>query len=585
MDIPYGFDCYGFKPFEMKKFHSDIRTLRSSLDIQGNLNVSQSMAHKGWEFNNNSRHTIKVPSYVRFTRKNEEYTREQLRSLTLAGRLEPNEIGKQIFCGTKIQIGLGVVTNFLQMGLQYRKPIKGRAELVNGTWRGIVSGLTMDPDQQTSYDMAFGNFLAYDEEFPDMKFGPFYAIESKLVLLTGRSHRVEASSFGTNINSQLWALILALVLILSFLASFLVEWQQTKHQILDREILSRLESRNTLTDGFELLEQGETEIHGGILQMIQNFSFIYFAMLVNKPSLEFDNLVWPKRSPQIRSYLRILGHYLENHPDFERAFEGNSSLLRHYKHLVTGQKRTILPTCIRVVSYIWSAACLIMGSVYSGEMLAVILLHGDQNIDTISQLINSRPTIEPVIRQDDFTYNLMLKSLDKNMLKLHNMTKIIERPEVYTRQFIESVSARKRALLGDDELIETVYEIYSQHFPLYRSKTTYLQYPISIMYRNDLNKTLERELRRGLVQIFEMGLLHRWNEAQKETYIKFYEGEIDNKNDTSGINQNVGNSDQKYKPLSVNNFKSFFKLMVFCNLVAAVVLLIEITHFKLSRRP
>lgn len=569
--------------------HLEFNTLRTkaSFKIPGSLNISQEKAHQGWSVKDEvcDRHH-RIPGYVRFTRKNEHYSRDQLSSLTLASRLDSDEIGKQVFCGTKIQIGIGVVTNFLQMGLQYRKPIKGRAEFINGTWHGIVSGLTMDPNKPSSYDMAFGNFLAYDEEFPYMKFGPFYAIESKLVLLTGSSRRVESSAFGTNINPQLWVLIFILILVLSFLATFLVQWQQTQHILLDREIKALLREHNLSQDELETIEVGETEDESrpSTMNLMQNFFFIYFAMILNKPCVEFDNLIWPKRSARLRQHLNRIRHLIGDHEDFKFAIEQNNLLLKHFRQLLNERKRSIIPITIRMLSYIWSGACFVMGSIYSGEMLAVILLHTDQNIDTISQLINSKPHIEPVIRQDDFTYNLMLKSLDKNMLKLHNITKIIERPEVYKRSFIESVSERKRALLGDDELIETIYDIYSQHFPLYRSKTTYLQYPISIMYRKDLNVSLEKELRRGLVQLFEMGLLQRWNQAQKETYIRFYEGENKQAKDKGSKQVYDSVVEQKYKPLSVNHFKSFFKLMLFCIVFATFVLIIEVFYFHIYQR-
>lgn len=246
------------------------------------------------------------------------------------------------------------------------------------------------------------------------------------------------------------------------------------------------------------------------------------------------------------------------------------------------RKRKRLPTTVRIVSYLWSAACFVMASIFSGEMLAVILLHTDQNIDTVAQLVNAKPPIEPVIRQDDFTYNLMLKSLDPNMLTLYNMTKIIPRPEVYTRRFIESVSQRKQALLGDDELIETIYEIYHKYFPLYRSKVTYLQYPISIMYRMDLNVSLEAKLRTGMVQMFEMGLIQRWYQAQKDTYIQFYDTYERKKHnsgadpaDGAGEQQFMVAAEQKYKPMTLSHFRSFFKLMLVCVLFAFLVLGLE----------
>lgn len=250
------------------------------------------------------------------------------------------------------------------------------------------------------------------------------------------------------------------------------------------------------------------------------------------------------------------------------------------------KNRKRLPTSIRVVSYLWSAVCLIMASIYSGEMLAVMLLHADQNVDTISQLINSKPPIEPVIRQDDFTHTLMLNSLDENMLRLYNKTRVIPRAEVYSRKFIESVSERKQALLGDDELIETIYDIYHKYYPLYKSRMTYLQYPISIMYRKDFNSTLERHLRRGMVQMFEMGLIHRWYQAQKDTYIKFYDT-YERKASDSKENkdkQAANNSEQKYKPLSMRHFRSFYKAFFYCGLVAFGILAMEIIHHKATSR-
>lgn len=609
MDVPYGFDCYAFSPFEMQRFEPNLQRVRQSLVLGPQLNITRDQAHRGFLESG-------VPRYIRFTRKNEDYSREQLQILTQAGRLnnaqQLESSNKQIFCGTKIQLAIGIVTNFLQMGLQYRRPIKGRPVIVNGSWRGIVSGLTENADKASSYDMAFGNFLAYDEEFPDMKFGPFYAIESKLVLLTGSARRIEASSFGTNINFQLWLIVLALMFILALLASLLIHWQQEKYRILDeatRVLMKRLQINATLEVIFE--DHSSQGRLGGVGHLMSNFFFIYFTMLLNKPSIEFDDLIWPRFTRNVFKHLKNNKptHSAQNDSDESshdrfvdelkklngvHGGENNNQLLMHYHELVHNSNRPwrrMIPGSIRAISYIWSASCFIMASIYSGEMLAVILLHTDQNIDTINQLISAQPPIEPVIRQDDFIYNLMLKSLDVNMLKLHNMTNFIDRREVYSRKFIESVSKREKALLGDDELIETIYDIYSHEFPLYRSKTTYLQYPISIMYRKDLSLPLELQLRRGLVQIFEMGLLHRWNQAQKETLFNFIDKE--NKRETQGQQNNnnnntnsdetseLWNSEQKYKPLSVSHFKSLFKLILFIILVAFIILLWEIIFFHL----
>lgn len=602
MDIPYGFDCYAFSQNEVKYFESNILRAKSSVMLPYNYSRSRT------EYENE----LPDRDYIKFTRKNEYYTNEQLDVLARAGRANITEFNKQTFCGIKIQIGIGVVTNFLKKGMQYRRPNKGRSQLINGTWDGIVSGLTVDRHADNSYDMAFGNFLAYDEEFPYLKFGPFFTLESKLVVLSGSPRRIATSSFGTNIQNEIWFTILLLMLILSLLACLRVHWQDTKHLAFEsiiRDLSNKcrepqrlvVSSKRKSSENTSLLHTAPKLPERGILHMLHNFFFIYFTMILNKPSHEFDDLIWPKHQ-QKAAKLPTQNHIIRNsgeHRDmfhsksgmpefagekFHRILEENESLKKHYNEMKSQKRRhKKLPTSIRVLSYLWSAASLVMASIYSGEMLAVILLHADQNIDTIAQLIHSKPTIEPVIRQDDFTYNLMLKSLDANMIKLHNMTKIIPRPEVYTRRFIERVSERKQALLGDDELIETIYDIYHKYFPLYKSKVTYLQYPISIMYRKDLNETLEVPLRRGMVQTFEMGLIHRWYQAQKETYINFYDTyEKKNSADTLDTSSSVY-SDQKYKPLSMYHFQSFFRTMLICFLFAFVVLLLEIIVAKYTK--
>lgn len=604
MDIPYGFDCYAFSQNEVKYFESNILRAKSSKMVA--YNYSRSSLDYDRDLANND--------YIKFTRKNEYYSNEQLEALARANRTNITEFNKQTFCGIKIQIGIGVVTNFLKKGMQYRRPNKGRSQLINGTWDGIVSGLTVDKHADNSYDMAFGNFLAYDEEFPYLKFGPFFTLESKLVVLSGSSRRVATSSFGTNIQGEIWLTILVLMLILSLLACFRIHWQDTKHNAFEsviKDLSNKCRAPQRLFISSERQSCGDESIQTkiatdppdrGILYMLQNFFFIYFTMILNKPSHEFDNLIWPKHQAHNRHELRrhrygsgkhgkVLERYWnERMPyveseKFYRILDENESLKKHFDQMKKGKMRhKKLPTSIRVLSYLWSAASLVMASIYSGEMLAVILLHADQNIDTIAQLINSKPPIEPVIRQDDFTYNLMLKSLDTNMLILHNMTKIIPRPDVYSKHFVESVAERKQALLGDDELIETIYDIYHKSFPLYKSKVTYLQYPISIMYRKDLNKSLEIPLRRGMVQMFEMGLIQRWYQAQKETYINFYDTyEKKNYADTLDTSSSVY-SDQKYKPLSMHHFQSFFKAMLICKVFAFVVLLLEILVARSSSR-
>lgn len=576
MDIPYGFDCYSFRKNEIKYLDDSIKRAKSSLIMSYNRNITTSMAHQGYVDPLSGQ---SIPGYVKFTRKNEHYTKEQVEALTRAGRLLPNETKSQIFCGIKIQIGMGVVTSFLRRGLQYRPPNPGRAELINGSWTGIVSGLTVDLDAPNSYDIAFGNFLAYDEEFPYLKFGPFIALESKLVILTGSSRRIESSSFGTNIDAEIWQAIISFMLILSLLASFRVHWQHSKRRRLLMNLSRQQYQLNDSTKDQRDSASAQETLDGekSIITMVVDFFFIYFTMLLNKPCLEFDDLIWPKQDHHHHHRPSLTHDKVKTPVDqLERSQDLLAGTLRE-NELRKVRKRKRLPTSVRIVSYLWSAACFVMASIFSGEMLAVILLHTDQNIDTVSQLINVRPQIEPVIRQDDFTYNLMLKSLDPNMLTLYNMTKIIPRPEVYTRRFIESVSQRKQALLGDDELIETIYEIYHKYFPLYRSKVTYLQYPISIMYRMDLNRTLERKLRSGMVQMFEMGLIQRWYQAQKETYIQFYDTYEKKKYNSADPNgTNFVAAEPKYKPMTLSHFRSFFKLMLICVLFAFAVLVLEL---------
>lgn len=572
MDIPYGFDCYAFSESEIKYFDSSILKTKSNLLVPYSRNVSTALkAHQGYLDPISGQN---LNPYIRFTRKNEEYSGKQLQALALAGRLNTSEMSKQIFCGIKIQVGIGIVTNFLQKGMQYRRPNRGRSELINGSWTGIVSGLTVDRDAHNSYDVAFGNFLAYDEEFPYMNFGPFFAIESKLVMLTGRSHRIEQSSFGTNIQDQIWFLILVLMMLLSLLSTFRVHFRDVKYRAFDFDHSKHL---TNAADGSTIAKsENQPSEWKKILKLVQDFFFIFYTMLLNKPSLEFDEFIWPKR----RHTSRRLHHHISDRQKVYGLSENQMHLSDRSASLkrMHRKRRKRLPTSIKILSYLWSAACFVMVSIYSGELLAVILLHSEPNIDTISQLINSKPPIEPVIRQDDFLYNLMLKSLDQNMIILHNKTKIIPRSEVYTKQFIQRVSERKQALLGDDELIETIYDIYHKYYPLYKSKVTYLQYPISFMYRKDLNRSIERELRRGMVQIFEMGLIHRWYQAQKETYIKFYDS-------FENINTQFAASiqaEQKYKPLSMQHFKSFFRFMLLCIILAFIVLLSEILHYSMT---
>lgn len=591
MDIPYGFDCYAFQRDEIKYFesnlyrvrHSEVHPMMARLRAKGNkMTKMTSQRPISLLEQVNSTNSNAVNDFVKFTRKNEDYPKEQIMALGSANRLNMSEIDKRIFCGIKIQIGIGVVTNFLRRGLQYKSPIKGRSELINGSWTGIMKGLTTNDDSPSSYDLAFGNFLAWDEEFPYIKFGPFFAIESKLVMLTGSSRRIEASSFGTNIAGPIWLSILSLLLILSLLSSSRLHWRRTKPELAEaapRELAGGEQEQEVQQQAREESESTGMDVVGertSIWRLLSDFLFIYFTMLLNKPSFELDELIWPKYGSR-------------RHPGGDASGRQRHGIERKRDEPGRGprtKRASELPTSIRMLSYTWSAACLVMASIYSGEMLAVMLLHADQNIDTIAQLINAKPPIEPVIRQDDFTYSLMLKSLDENMLKLHNKTRIIQRSEVYSRQFIESVSARKQALLGDDELIETIYDIYHKYYPLYKSKMTYLQYPISIMYRKDLNATLERDLRRGMVQMFEMGLIHRWYQAQKDTYIQFYDTyerkTMDDKKSTAGDMSTAGSVEQKYKPLSMQHFNSFFKAMLYCQLVALLVLVLELLTYRFS---
>lgn len=580
MDIPYGFDCFAFQNDQIKYFESNLYKVKHSTFVSQMLPSDFKKANLEAPPST----TDGQADYVKFTRKNEDYPKEQLMALGKAGRLNMTEIDKKIFCGIKIQIGIGVVTNFLRKGLQYKTPIKGRSELINGSWTGIVQGLTVDKNSPISYDLAFGNFLAWDVEFPYIKFGPFLAIESKLVMLTGSSRRIETSSFGTNITGHIWFTIMSLLLILSLLSSLRIDWQQTKCKHFE-EIINQLAEKygphNDKTLTVKDLRQIHNEDRKSLIQMLQDFFFIYFTMLLNKPSHEFDELIWPKQSHQCHSR-RYRNYKNEQRDKIDNLPESKESLRKNYDTMMKQRMQCKrLPTSIRILSYLWSAACLVMVSIYSGEMLAVMLLHADQNIDTIVQLINSKPPIEPVIRQDDFTYTLMLRSLDENMLKLHSKTKVLPRAEVYTRQFIENVSARKYALLGDDELIETIYDIYHKYYPLYKSKMTYLQYPISIIYRKDLNVKLEKNLRRGLVQMFEMGLTHRWYQAQKETYIQFYDTYERKTQDIKDLTAS-NNSEQKYKPLSMHHFESFFRAMLYCSLFAFIVLILEIIHYKIK---
>jgi len=653
MDIPYGFDCYTFQKDEIKYFEKDAFHVKKSLTVDAprrKLNEQQlreRLADKESlkmiidvgrnsslsnnrdslvirnKTNRSSKGTLATMDndqldYVKFTRKNEEYSKEQMLALGRANRLNLSEMDRRMFCGIKIQLGIGVATGFLRKGLQYKPPVKGRSELVNGSWTGVMKGLTVDRQSPISYDLAFGNFLAWDEEFPYIKFGPFFAVESKLVLLTGSSRQIEASTFGTNITGPIWLVILSLLLALSILAGLRTDWRAKKYWHVEQALESIY-----LKNNFNLIHrehrmkperinEAPTSHESSILVTFQNFFFIYFTMLLNKPSLEFDELIWPRsewskaRSRRKRKNLRTIKtgnnisiwHHIEQEPHpsllalekekFEQMLKANPQLKSSYERCLEWKLKRqnvgcLIPTSIRVISYMWSAACFVIASIYSGEMLAVMLLHADTNVDTISQLINSKPPIEPVIRQDDFTYNLMLKSLDENMLKLHNKTRIIPRQEVYTRQFIESVSRRKVALLGDDELIETIYDLYHKHYALHKSKTTYLQYPISIMYRKDLDPKLETNLRRGLVQMFEMGLIHRWYQAQKDTYIQFYDfDEGKNKNQKKEEDSELSTKfEHKYKPLSIAQFVSFYKAMFGCIIFSFFVLILEILHSKL----
>lgn len=739
MRIPYGFDCYAFSPFEVKYQKRGTKELSSAgialhpttarTNNTGSSKLDADKSKNSPVHNSNSiDDSLAVQPYVRFTRKNEDYTENQIEWLAAAGRISRSEVGtknKKLFCGIKIQIGTAVVTNFLHTGLQYRRPVPGYSKLINKTWTGIVSGLTNDVNSEKSYDIAFGNFLAYAEEFPYLKFGPFFAVESKLVILTGSARSIQAATFGTNIDAPVWISVLSLILVLSLLASFRVnsKWKHAQTNFNKSHVFNHhaynYSSSNTCSNNIDnnsnketynqrqldkckmtgrrlefvenlncesnnklcykqqqhaMMENNNTKAsrhyyygryddddgddddyyyyHGdaskqlkyleeqlnkqrNLLSTFQSYVFIYITMLLNKPSVEFDNVVWFKlnrsyskrsvshskgglsiqndqRNRQHDAHVHEIGHLaksdtssrqassitskkIEHQSDDEQRLKANKELhgrLNEVKRLIKRGKK--LPTTIRIISYLWSITCFLMVTIYSGEMLAVILLKTEVNVDTIAQLINSKPLIQPVIRQDDFTYNLMLDSLDINMLKLHNLTKVIPRSEVYTRSFIAQLSNRKLALLGDDELIETIYDTYHREFPLYKSKTTYLQFPISIIYRNDLNVTLERKLRKGIKQIFEMGLINQWYAAQKEAYMGFYnqkqtsskaknKDKVDESDKETEPNSNL--SDYGYKSLSINHFKSIISFLVWCAIFSVITLAVEIIYaYLLSNR-
>ena len=303
MDIPYGFDCYTFQKEEIKFFERDLIHVRESIlpganfaskmsrvEMVQQAESSNSMrtSHRRRRRPRRQSSTLGELDHVKFTRKNEDYPREQVFALGKASRVNLSEIDRRIFCGIKIQLGIGVVTSFLRKGLQYKAPIRGRSELVNGTWTGIMRGLTVKKESPLSYDIAFGNFLAWDEEFPYIKFGPFFAIESKLVMLTGSSRRIEASSFGTNITREIWLPILASLLVLSILASLRIRWQSGKNRSSSSIILAtcrKVQVRENLDEPIN---------RASLVFIISNFFFIYIAMLLNKPSLEFDELIWPR---------------------------------------------------------------------------------------------------------------------------------------------------------------------------------------------------------------------------------------------------------------------------------------------------
>lgn len=478
--VPYGFDCFTFEPNEIRYFNQH----HQKEDI--------------------------YDYYLRFTRKHEAYTDEQKQLLLSAGRINHHDMDsrKQLFCGIKVQLGVTVVTNFLNLGLQYKRPNPGKSDYINHTWNGIVSGLTNPILQDNSYDIAFGNFLAYDEEMPFLKFGPFFTVESKLVLLTGNARNVLESSFATNVDRNVWFCIVTFIILMSLLASHY--WHIPMEHIKIKSMY----------------------------QQFQDYVFIYATMMLNKSSEEYESLVF-----------------------------GETRMLR---------------TPIKILSYLWSAACLIMATFYSGELLAVILLSTEKSIDSISQLLETNPMIQPVIRQDDFTYKLMLKSQDRNMIELYNRTKIIPRPQVYTRKFIESIANRQYALLGDDELIGTIYDTYSKYFDLHIAKTTYLQFPISIMYRKEIVGNLEYKLRRGITQLFETGIVQKWYESQKEAYMNFY-GNQTRSIVSDGADQ-IAKIQTKfeYTPMSMNHFRSFFELMIYGVLLSIVVFLMELIHARLS---
>lgn len=561
MDIPYGFDCYTFADKEVKRFdRRDMVTVREAHMLSNN--VSSREAHAGLALADDGR---RVGPYVTFARKKEHYTSEQLDTLTRAGRVDAGELatGKQVFCGIKIQIGVGSITGFVGSGLQFKRPHTIRSEFVNGTWTGIVGGLTKPTQQPDGYDMAFGNFFGFHEELPYIKFGPFLHIESKLVLLTGRSSHVETSSFGTNISTDTWCMLILALITMSMLAGLHI---RSRNRLQHTRITKQRDDARTIMA--RLLTEAKE-----VVRYAHDFWLIYYTMLLNKPSQEFDEIVWPSRHlAYVRRRQMRASHY-RWHRVMQRA-GGNTQ--RPQRPPMVAQPK--VPTSVRALSYLWSAASLVLASIYSGEMLAVILLQTDSNIDTVAQLLEAQPPIEPVIRQDDFIHDLMPKNAD--MVALHNVTRTVSRALVYTPEFIEQVAERKIALLADDELCWTLFNIYGRHYPLYVSRTTYFKYPISLIYRKDLEPRVERALTRGYRQMLEMGLLHRFWAAQQETYMMFYQAA--NKTKTTKSKQSASAApakqaaEQKYKPMSMAHFASFAQLMLACIAFAFVVLGLEL---------
>lgn len=504
--LPFGFDCYIFKPDEIRPFNQLV--------------------------NNNDTNALDSNYYLRFTRNFEPYNQFQKELLIYAGRMKQGELNgdKQLFCGSKIQLGITVVKNFLKLGLQFKKRIPGRTEFINGTWTGIVSGLTDPIEANHSYDIAFGNFLAYDEEVPYLKFGPFYAVEHNLVLLTGSARSVLRSSFATNVHNKVWICILISILLLSLLASY--------------ELSGTKKSKHKNNNKCKIINMA-------YLMNFQAMIFVYYTLALNKPSMEYVTLVFRQKC----NYVRLM-------------------------------------------SFLWSTACIIIATIYSGSLLAVILINADQNIDSIDQLLKiEAPMPQPVMRHDDFAYKLMKKSTDANIIKLHNMTKLIPRPEVYTREFIHALSKRYYVLLGDDELIETIYDTYKHYYDLHIAKTTYLQFPISIMYRKEINSDLEYKLRNGIVQIFETGVYQRWSRAQKEAYIRFYTNNTANGNLQESFDQQHRHHNSKslkvtrkskdssmftYRAMSMSHFESFFNLLLYGLLLSLMILLMEIIYGRIS---